>query len=136
MDTDGVNSICIENGSVESRSYGILSYSGKNAENQQIQSLIREFSDVLVSKFPAEMAPASKAVDGINIQHIIKLDPETMPCAAQPRPLTRDEGVEIQRRQNNSLDKEWIAPSSSPHAAPVVFVRRKPDPVTGRSALC
>jgi hypothetical protein len=35
------------------------------------------------------------------------------------------------------LTKGWISivPLLSPHAAPVVFVRKKPDPITGKSAL-
>jgi hypothetical protein len=49
--------------------------------------------------------------------------------------LTVEEDTELRRLLDELLTKGWIVPSLSPHAAPVVFVRKKLDPITGKSAL-
>ena len=110
-------------------------YSGKGATDPRVKSVLSDFADVLVSKLPDGLPPERFGVDGKPIEHCIDLDPNTKPFASQPRRLTPDEDAEIQRVLKELLASGWITPSLSPHAAPVVFVRKKPDPVTGTRAL-
>lgn len=110
-------------------------YAGKGGDHPKVKSVLSEFSDVLVSKLPPGDPPARLGVDGKPIEHTIDLHDTTKPFAAQPRRLSPDEDAELQRVLRELLENGWIVPSLSPHAAPVVFARKKPDPVTGKRAL-
>jgi hypothetical protein len=104
---------------------------GKGSDHPQISAILKDFLDVLVPELPPGMPKERKAIDGSIIEHTIELDPASKPYAAQPRPLTVEEDTEIKRLLDELLTKGWIVPSLSSHAAPVVFVRKKPDPITG-----
>jgi hypothetical protein len=108
---------------------------GKGSDHPQISAILKDFLDVLVSELPPGMPKERKAIDGTIIEHTVELDPASKPFAAQPRPTTVEEDNEIKRLLDELLTKGWIVLSLSPHAAPVVFVRKKPDPITGKSSL-
>lgn len=112
-----------------------LLYSGKGGTHPDVQRILSEFSDVLVSQLPPGIPPQRHGVDGKQIEHTIDLEERTKPFASQPRRLTPDEDAELQRVLKELLQNEWIVPSLSPFAAPVVFARKKPDPVTGKRGL-
>jgi hypothetical protein len=109
---------------------GIVPELGKGSDHPQISTILKDFQDVLVSELPPGMPKERKAIDGSIIEHTIEFDPASKPYAAQLRPLTVEEDNEIKRLLDELLTKGWIVPSLSPHAAPVVFVRKKPDPIT------
>jgi hypothetical protein len=109
-------------------------YAGKGADDP-CEAVLADFTDVLVSDLPPGMPPERYDQDSKSIEHTIDLHPNSKPYAAQPRRLTPEENAEIQRVLTQLLENGWVAPSLSPHAAPVVFARKKPDPVTGVSAL-
>jgi hypothetical protein len=108
---------------------------GKGSDHPQISAILQDFLDVLVSELPPGMPNERKAIDGSIIEHTIELDPASKPFAGQPRPLTEEEDTEIKRLLDELLTRAWIVLLLSPHAAPVVFVLKKPDPITSKSAL-
>jgi hypothetical protein len=112
-----------------------LAYSGKGGEHPEVESVLSEFSDILVSQLPPGDPPERLSIDGKRIEHTIELVEHAKPFAAQPRRLTQAEDMDLQRVLHELLENGWIVPSLSPHAAPVVFARKKPDPVTGKRAL-
>jgi hypothetical protein len=101
---------------------GLLS--GRGACQPEVQQVLQEFQDVLVSELPAGIPPRRLGVDGKPIEHTIDLDPVSKPYAAQPRKLSVDEDNELRAVLPDLLAKGWVTPSLSPHAAPVVFVRK------------
>jgi hypothetical protein len=102
---------------------------------QKSMQFLNGFLDVLVSELPSGLPTKRGAIDGSMIEHTIELDPGSKPYAAQPRPLTVVENAEIKRLLDELLVKGWIVPSLSPHAVPVVFVCKKPDPISSKRAL-
>jgi hypothetical protein len=110
-------------------------YAGKGAQDPRVAEILSEFSDVLVSKMPAGMPPERVDSDGNPIEHTIDLAPGTKPYAANPRRLTPAEDREMFKVLKLLFENGWIGPSLSPHAAPVVFSRKKPDPITGQVDL-
>jgi hypothetical protein len=108
---------------------------GKGSDHPKINAILNDFPDVLVSELPSGLPKERRAIDGSIDEHTIELDPTSKQYAAQPRPLTVEEDTELRRLLDELLTKGWIVPSLSPHAAPVVFVRKKPVPITGKSTL-
>jgi RNase H-like domain found in reverse transcriptase/Reverse transcriptase (RNA-dependent DNA polymerase)/Integrase zinc binding domain/Integrase core domain/Retroviral aspartyl protease len=100
----------------------------------ELQSMLQEFSDVLVSSIPGGLPPERYDIAGRKIEHTIETAPDAKPFAVNPRMFSPDESAEIQRVIKEFLQKGWITPSLSPWAAPVLFVPKKPDPVTGKRA--
>jgi transposase InsO family protein len=105
--------------------------SGLGAEHPRIASLLHEFSDVLVSEFPDALPPVRRARDGTLLEHVIETAPDEKPFARPPRVFSDEETKEIRKYLDDFLAKGWITPSLSPWAAPVLFVPKKRDPVTG-----
>jgi hypothetical protein len=140
-------------------------YAGKGADDPRVKALLAAFTDALVLNLPPGMPPERYGLVafflGKPIEHTTDLDPNSTPeryglvafflgkptehttdldpnsklYAAQPRRLTPEENAEIQRVLTQLPENVLVAPSLSPHVAPVVFARKKPDPVTGVSAL-
>lgn len=106
--------------------------SGKGANHPAIASLLSEYADVLKSSVPGGLPPERFAADGAPIEHTIETADGVKPYSRNPRPFTREEDEEIKRYLQDFLNKGWIRPSLSPWAAPVLFVPKKPDPVTGK----
>ena len=122
-----------KNGTPDPSVYGPLS--GKGATHPGVQSILEQFHDVLRIELPSGAPPQRLGVDGKPIEHTIELDSTSKPYAAQPRKLSVDEDAELLTVLKELLAKGWAYPSLSPHAAPIVFVRKKPDPVSGKRAL-
>jgi hypothetical protein len=112
-------------------------YAGKGADDPRVKAVLAEFTDVFVLNVPPGMPPERYGQDGKPIEPAIDSDPNFKLYAAQPRRWTPEENAGIQRVLTQSPENVWVAPSLSPHAAPrpVVFARKKPNPVTGVSAL-
>ena len=109
-------------------------HSGKGANHPLVAPLLSEYADVLRSKIPGGLPPERTTADGTPIEHTIELSADETPFSRNPRPFTREEDEEIQRYLKTFLENGWIRPSLSPWAAPVLFVPKKPDPVTGKIA--
>jgi hypothetical protein len=105
--------------------------SGPGALHPDIAPLLREFSDVLQTEIPGGLPPQRYAADGSAIEHCIETSEGEKPYAQKARPFTAEEEAEIRKYIQEFLEKGWIVPSLSPWAAPVLFVPKKVDPVTG-----
>jgi hypothetical protein len=109
--------------------------SGKGATHALIRPVLEQFNDVLVQNLPPGVPRDRFALDGRRIEHTIETDPHYKPYTTKPRPLSREDDEELRNVLSELLHNGWITPSLSPYAAPIVFVRKKPDPVTGHRAL-
>jgi hypothetical protein len=104
---------------------------GKGADHPDIAPLLARFTEVLRSELPPGLPPERLAADGTPIEHTIETAPDEQPTRAKPLPFTQEEHAEIRRQLDHLLASGWITPSLSPWASPVLFVRKKPDPITG-----
>lgn len=105
------------------------------ASDPDIQKILAEFSDVLVSEIPGGLPPERFAADGSPIEHTIETAPDADPFSRPPRPFTVEEHDAVKKYLADFIAKGWIRPSLSPWAAPVLFVPKKADPVTGKRSL-
>ena len=110
-------------------------YSGKGGDHPKIRAVLAEFADVLVSKLPPSIPPVRKGPGGKPIEHTIELAENAKPYAAQPRRLSPDEDTELKRELHELLENGWLGPSLSPHAAPLVSARKKPDAISQEREL-
>ena len=107
---------------------------GKGALEPDIARILREFNDVLITEMPGGLPPHRQAADGSPIEHTIETAADEKPYARPPRPFTAEEDATVKKYISDFLERGWIKPSLSPWAAPVLFVPKKPDPVTGKKA--
>lgn len=105
------------------------------ATDPDIQEILNEFRDVLVSEIPGGLPPERFASDGTPIEHTIETAPDASPYSRPPRPFTVEEHDAVKKYLADFVAKGWIRPSLSPWAAPVLFVPKKADPVTGKRSL-
>jgi hypothetical protein len=108
------------------------SLAGPGADEPDVAPLLQEFHDVLVPEIPGGLPPVRFANDGRPIECCVDTEPDAKPYARPPKPFTTEELDEIQKYLDDFLAKGWIVPSLSPWAAPVLFVPKKLDPVTGK----
>ena len=108
---------------------------GKGADNPAVSAVLSEFSDVLRSELPPGLPPKRFAADGTPIEHVIETAPDAIPTRSKPFKTTPDELAEMKKQLEALTRAGFCQPSLSPWAAPVLLVRKKPDPVTGHSAL-
>jgi hypothetical protein len=106
-------------------------FSGPGGLLPEIKPILHEFRDVLVTEVPGGLPPVRFDPAGNPIEHCIDVEPGEKPFARPSRPFTPHEDAEIQKYLKYLLVKGWITPSLSPWAAPVLFVPKKVDPVTG-----
>ena len=59
------------------------------------------------------------------VEFAIELDPGTTPISKRAYRVSRPELVELKKQIDELLEKGYIRPSTSPLAAPVLFVERK-----------
>jgi hypothetical protein len=90
---------------------------GKEANRLKAIRVVLEFLDVF-PKVLAGMSPERK------VEFAIELDPSTTPISKRAYRVSRPELVELKKQIDELLDKGYIRPSTSPLAAPVLFVER------------
>ncbi|KAJ9511094.1 hypothetical protein QJQ45_013151 [Haematococcus lacustris] len=91
---------------------------------QHLQALLDEYSDVFE---PITGLPPERAVG-----HSIPLQPDAKPPARPSYRMSKPEHDELRRQVTDLLAKGLIEPSSSPFAAPVLFVQKK----SGELRMC
>jgi hypothetical protein len=106
-------------------------FSGPGGTLPEIKPLLNEFRHVVVTEVPGGLPPVRFDAAGNPIEHCIDVQEGEHPYARPSRPFTPHEDAEIKKYLSDLLAKGWIASSLSPWAAPVLFVRKKVDPVTG-----
>jgi hypothetical protein len=81
---------------------------------------VSEFSDVFREELPG-MPPEWK------VEFAIELIPGTAPNSKRAYRVSGPELVELKKQIDELLEKGYIRPSTSPWAAPVLFVEKKDD---------
>ena len=77
--------------------------------------------------------PKGLPPDRFGIEHHIRLKPEsTIPPSRPPYRMSPAETDELKRQLQELVDKQFIQPSSSPYASPVLFVKKK----NGKLRMC
>jgi hypothetical protein len=79
---------------------------------------VSEFLDVFPKELPG-MPPERK------VEFAVELEPGTDPISKRAYRVSGPELVEIKKQINEMLEKGYIRPSTSPWAAPVLFVEKK-----------
>jgi RNase H-like domain found in reverse transcriptase/Reverse transcriptase (RNA-dependent DNA polymerase)/Integrase zinc binding domain/Retroviral aspartyl protease/Chromo (CHRromatin Organisation MOdifier) domain len=85
----------------------------------RVGTLIREFDDVFRAELPPGLPPRR------SVEHRIDLIPNHEPPHRAPYRLSPHEMTELRRQLGQLLESGAIRPSSSPYAAPVLFVHKK-----------
>ncbi|KAJ9515330.1 hypothetical protein QJQ45_006553 [Haematococcus lacustris] len=88
-----------------------------HVQRQHLQELLDEYSDVFQ---PITGLPPERAVG-----HSIPLQPDGKPPARPSYRMSKPEQDELRKQITDLLAKGLIEPSSSPYAAPVLFVQKK-----------
>jgi len=87
--------------------------------DSDVKEVLSEFADVFPDDLPAGLPP-SRPFD-----HKIDLMPGSSPPSRPPYRLSPGETEELRKQLDDLLEKGFIRPSSSPYAAPVIFVKKK-----------
>ncbi|KAJ9515735.1 hypothetical protein QJQ45_002627 [Haematococcus lacustris] len=95
-----------------------------DAIKAQLDALLAEYSDVFT---PLTGLPPDRPVG-----HTIPLEPGNRPPATPMYRLSKPEHDELKQQIQDLLSKGMIEPSSSPYAAPVLFVQKK----SGELRMC
>jgi transposase InsO family protein len=93
---------------------------------KEIKGLVEEFGDVFPDKMPPGLPPDR------GVTHKIELIPGATPPARSPYRMSDLELAELRTQLRELVDQGYIRPSSSPFAAPVLFVKKK----TGELRMC
>lgn len=99
----------------------------EHPHHDTLQPIMHEFAGVFDA--PKQLPP-----DRGEFNFKIQLHDHT-PFARTPFRLSPAEELEMKKQIAELLDSGFISPSISPWAAPVLFVRKKPDPTTGETSL-
>ncbi|GJP75478.1 hypothetical protein CLOP_g5919 [Closterium sp. NIES-67] len=85
----------------------------------QIQQVLDDFTDIFPSDLPSGLPP-KRATD-----HSITLLPSSKPTVRATYRMSAAELQEVQKQLEELLAKGFIRVSSSPYAAPILFVKKK-----------
>jgi hypothetical protein len=98
--------------------YHHMSVDGKEANPLEAIRVVSEFPDVVPKELPG-MPPERK------IEFAIELEPGTAPISKRAYRVSTPELVELKKQIDELLEKGYIRPSTSPWAAPVLFMEKK-----------
>ena len=90
----------------------------KEIEPSEAINVVSEFLDVFPEELPG-MPPERK------VEFAIELIPGTTPISKRAYRVSGPELVELKKQIDELLEKDYIRPSTSPWAAPVLFVEKK-----------
>jgi hypothetical protein len=96
-----------------------------DTQKQDLLSILREYQATVFTE-PKGLPPRRTA------DHKIDLVPGSTPPARAPYRLSQPELDELRKQLQKQLDEGWIQPSSSPFAAPLLFVKKK----SGELRMC
>jgi hypothetical protein len=100
------------------RSYHQVSIDSSEANLLEVIRVVSKFPDVFPEELPC-MPPERK------VEFAIELIPGTTPISKRAYKVSRPELVELKKKINELLEKGYIRPSTSPWAAPVLFIEKK-----------
>jgi hypothetical protein len=102
-----------------------LSVDDKESNPIEAIRIVSEFPDVFLEELPG-MPPERK------VEFAIELIPGTAPISKRAYRVSGPEMVELKKQIDELLEKGYIRPSTSPWAAPVLFVEKK----DGTTRMC
>jgi hypothetical protein len=103
---------------LEEGAYHHLSVDDKESNPIEAIRIVSEFPDVFPEELPG-MPPERK------VEFAIELITCTAPISKRAYRMSRPELVELKKQIDGLLEKGYIRPSTSPWAAPVLFVEKK-----------
>ena len=77
---------------------------------------------LIVDKFPALFAPPDSNPPSRPVKHYIYVSPDTVPAARRAYRLGDKKRDAMLEQMRELIDKQWVVPSASPWAAPILFV--------------
>jgi hypothetical protein len=95
-----------------------MTIDSSEADPLKIIKVVYEFPDVFPKDLPG-MPPERK------VEFAIELLPRTAPIFKRAYRVSRPELVELKKQIDELSEKGYIKPSTSPWAAPVLFVKKK-----------
>jgi hypothetical protein len=95
-----------------------MAIDSKEPDSLEIIKVVSEFTDVFPEDLPG-MPPERK------VEFAIELLPGTAPISKRAYRVSRPELVELKKQIDELSEKGYIRPSTSPWAAPVLFVEKK-----------
>jgi hypothetical protein len=95
-----------------------MAINSKEPDSLEIIKVVSEFPDVFPKDLPG-MPPERK------VEFAIELLPGTAPISKRAYRVSRPELVELKKQIDELSEKGYIRPSTSPWAAPVLFVEKK-----------
>ena len=78
----------------------------------------------VVSKHLSLFKPPDRDPPDRPVKHFIQVPPDCVPAARQPYPLAEIKLQALRAQMRELIDKGWVLPSSSPWAAPILFVAK------------
>ena len=78
----------------------------------------------VVSKHLSLFKPPDRDPPDRPVKHFIQVTPDCVPAARQPYPLAEIKLQALRAQMRELIDKGWVIPSSSPWAAPILFVAK------------
>jgi hypothetical protein len=90
----------------------------RKIEPSEAMNVVSEFPDVFPEELPG-MPPERK------VEFVIDLIPGIAPISKRAYQVSRLELVELKKQIDELLEKGYIRPSTSPWAAPVLFMEKK-----------
>ncbi|KAJ9504621.1 hypothetical protein QJQ45_030459, partial [Haematococcus lacustris] len=95
--------------------------------SQALNALLDEYADVFA---PITSLPPERPVG-----HAIPLVPDARPSVVPQYRMSQEEHAELKKQVQDLLAKGMIEPSSSPFAAPILFVKKKSDLQAGYNQI-
>jgi hypothetical protein len=98
-----------------------MAIDSKEVDSLETIKVVSEFPDVFPEDLPG-MPPERK------VEFSIELLPGTTPISKRAYRVSRPELVELKKQIDELSEKGYIRPSTSPWAAPILFVEKKMAP--------
>ena len=96
---------------------------------EEEEALLEEFLSTLspdlrrvVDEFPALFGPPDADPPPRSVKHHIYVSPDSVPAARRAYPLGDVKKAAMKEQMTDLVEKGWVVPSSSPWAAPILFV--------------
>lgn len=98
----------------------------EDKEDDKASRIKEEYKEIF-GELPPGLPP-----DRFGIEHHIRIQPNSTIPSRSPYRLSPDEQNELKKQLQELIDKDFIRPSASPYASPVLFVKKK----NGKLRMC
>ena len=108
---------------------GYLQLHTVTGSGEEEEKILEEFLSTLtpemrrvVDEFPALFGPPDADPPPRSVKHHIYVSPDSVPAARRAYPLGDVKKAAMREQMTDLVEKGWVGPSSSPWAAPILFV--------------